>query len=259
MLRKTIIPLLISSAILFMLAPSKTFAQTPVQPKPTESEQSLSDTRVEPKAQTKPKLPSPLNASSSVSEIVDWLDKNSFSHARIGLEDDGPNLNPFDSMTGTISEGLIFSSGFRLVKVDGCRLTLRNDEVKVLSGWTNRTDSNEMGLANFVWGGKKGEKKLTAHSADLFIPLDKMRYGRKPYQHTKNPEQAKLLGTWRTKFKEKGFFLRFVFQMEVTALEDPGLKRKIKAATMTFTFDDKEESERFNSAIRQAIGLCTKK
>jgi hypothetical protein len=210
-------------------------------------------------AQNKPKLPSPLNASSSVSEIVNWLDKNSFSHARIGLESDGPNLDPMESMMFTISEGLVFSSGFKLVKVDGCRLTLRNDEVKVLSGWTNRTDSNEMSLANFVWGGKKGEKKLTPQSAVLFIPLDKMRYGKKPYQHTKNPEQAKLLGTWRTKFKEKGFLKRFVFQMEITAVEDPGLKGKMKAATLTFTFDDKEESQRFNAALRQAIGLCARK
>jgi len=209
-------------------------------------------------AQNKPKLPSPLNARSSVSEIVDWLDKNSFSHARIGLESDGPNLDPMESMMFTTSEEMVFSSGFRLVKVDGCRLTLRNDEVKVLSGWTNRTDSNEMSLANFVWGGKKGEEKLTPHSADLFIPLDKMRYGEKLYKHTKNPEQAKLLGTWRTKFKEKGFFKRFVFQMEITAVEDPGLKGKMQAATLTFTFDDKEESERFNSALRQAIGLCAR-
>jgi hypothetical protein len=210
-------------------------------------------------AQVVSKLPPELNKGSSLSEIVDLLDKNSFSHARIGLESDGPNLDPMESMMFTISERLVFSSGFRLVKVDGCRLTLRNDEVKVLSGWTNRTDSNEMSLANFVWGGKKGEKKLTPHSADLFIPLDKMRYGKKPYQHTKNPEQAKLLGTWRTKFKEKGFFKRFVFQMEITAAEDPELKGKMKAATLTFTFDDKDESERFDAAFRQAIKLCSAK
>ena len=48
-------------------------------------------------AQNKRKLPPPLNARSSVSEIVDWLDQNSFSHARIGLESDGPNLDPMDS------------------------------------------------------------------------------------------------------------------------------------------------------------------
>ena len=211
------------------------------------------------RAQNKPKLPPPLNATWSTTEIVDWLDKNSLSHARIGLESGGPSLDPMESMMFTISEGLVFSSGFRLVKADGCRLTLRNDEVKVLSGWTNRTDSKEMSLANFVWSEKKGEKKLTPQSAVLFIPLDKMRYGKKPYQHTNNPQQAKLLGTWRTKFKEKGFFKRSVFQMELTAVEDMGRKGKMKAGTLTFTFDDKEESDRFNAALRQAIGLCARK
>ena len=200
-------------------------------------------------AQNKPKLPSPLNASSSVSEIVDWLDKNSFSHTRIGLEFDDP-----EGLYGALD----FSSGFRLVEADGCRLTLRNDEIKILSGGTKSYDSNQMSLANFVFGERR---KLTPQSAILFIPLDKMRYGggKEPYQYTKNAEKAKLFGTWRTEFKEKGFFRRFVFQMEITAVEDPGLKGKLKAATLTFAFDDKEESERFNSALRQAIRLCTRK
>ena len=219
-------------------------------------------------AQNKPKLPSPLNASSSVSEIVDWMDTNSFSHARIGLESDGPEsytdssdpMNSINLSLSQLSEALYFSSGFRLVKADGCRLTLRNDEVKILSGWTKSYDSNQMSFANFVFGGKKGEKKLTPQSAVLFIPLDKMRYGggKRPYKHTKNAEQAKLLGTWRTKYKEKGFFKRSVFQGEITAVEDRGLKGKMKAGTLTFTFNDKDESERFDTAFRQAIKLCAK-
>ena len=220
-------------------------------------------------AQNKPKLPSPLNASSSVSEIVDWLDKNSFSHARIGLESGGPEsytdssdpMNSINLSLAQLSEGLFFSSGFRLVKADGCRLTLRNDEVKILVGGTKSYDSNQMSLANFVFGGKKGEKKLTPQSGVLFIPLDQMRYGggKGPYQHTKNAEKAKLLGTWRTEFKEKGFFKRSVFQMEITAVEDPGLKGKMKAGMLSFTFDDKEVSDRFNSGLRQAIRLCSRK
>jgi hypothetical protein len=109
--------------------------------------------------------------------------------------------------------------------------------------------------------GERREKKLTPQSALLFLPLDKMRYGggKGPYQHTRNAEKAKLLGTWRTKFKEKGFFKRSVFQMELTAVEDPGLKGKMKAGTLTFTFDDQDESERFNSALRRAIRLCARK
>ncbi len=218
-------------------------------------------------AQTAPKLPSQLNKGSTLSEVVDWLDKNSFSHARIGLESDGPEsytdssdpMNSINLSLGQLSEALFFSSGFRLVKTDGCGLTLRNDEVKILRWSTKSYDSNQMSFANFVFGGKKGEKKLTAQSAVLFIPLNKMRESKKPYQYTKKAEEAKLLGTWRTKFKEKAFFLRFVFQMEITAAEDPELKGKMRAETLTFTFDDKDESERFDAAFRQAIKLCSAK
>jgi len=219
-------------------------------------------------AQNVPKLPPQLNKGLSLSEIVDWLDKNSFSHARIGLESDGPEsytdssdpMNSINLSVAQLSEGLFFSSGFSLLKADGCGLTLRNDQVKILRGWTKSYDSNQMSLANFVFG-KKGEKKLTPQSAVLFIPLDKMRYGggKKPYQYTKKADEAKLFGTWRTKFKEKGFFKRSVFQMEITAVEDPELKGKMHAGTLTFTFDDKDESERFDAAFRQAIKLCSAK
>ena len=53
MLKKTIVPLLIGSVMLFTLGPSKTFAQTPAQPKAAESEDSLIDRRVEPKPDLK--------------------------------------------------------------------------------------------------------------------------------------------------------------------------------------------------------------
>jgi hypothetical protein len=218
-------------------------------------------------AQDVSKLPPDLNKGSTLSEVVDWLDKNSFSHARIGLESDGPEsytdssdpMNSINLSLGQLSEGLFFSSGFRLVKTDGCGLTLRNDDVKILRWWTKSYDSNQMSLANFVFGGKKGEKKLTPQSAVLFIPLNKMRESKKPYQYTKKAEEAKSLGTWRTKFKEKGFFKLSVFKMEISAAEDPELKGKMQSGTLTFTFDDKEESQRFDAAIRQAIKLCSAK
>lgn len=53
MLKKTVVPLLIGSVMLLTLGPSKTFAQTPAQPKAAESEHSLSDPRVEPKSELK--------------------------------------------------------------------------------------------------------------------------------------------------------------------------------------------------------------
>lgn len=53
MLKKTIAPLLIGSVMLFTVRPSKTFAQSPAQPKTAESEHIWIDTRVEPKLDLK--------------------------------------------------------------------------------------------------------------------------------------------------------------------------------------------------------------
>ena len=53
MLKKTIVPMLIGSVVLFTLGPSKTFAQTPAQPKAAQSEHSFIETPLEPKLDLK--------------------------------------------------------------------------------------------------------------------------------------------------------------------------------------------------------------
>ena len=194
-------------------------------------------------AQSQSTLPPQAKQDSSVSEIVGRLDKTSLSHARISLkfEGVGQSLDGGDLMQlrgpslSRLSEDLFFSSGFRLVSVDGCRLTLKNDQVKILSWGTSSNDRHLMSFANFLFEGKKGEKKLTPRSAVLFIPLDKLSYkgGRKPYRYTKNPDTGKLLGTWRTEFKEKGFFRRRPLEMQITAAEGTDLKSKILLSTLT--------------------------
>ena len=220
-------------------------------------------------AQSQSTLPPQAKQDSSVSEIVGRLDKTILSHARISLVFEGAESyldgsDPMQSIavsTSRLSEELFFSSGFRLVSVDGCRLTLKNDQVKILSWGTSSNDRHVMSFADFLFEGKKGEKKLTPQSGVLFIPLDKLSYkgGRKPYRYTKNRDTEKLLGTWRTEFKEKGFFRRRPLEMQITSAEGANLKSKMNAETLTFTFDDKEESESFNVAFRQAIKLCTAK
>lgn len=82
MLKQKVTSWLICAIMLLASAPSKAFAQTIAQHAPG----SLSTQAF---AQNKPKLPPQVNQGSSVSEIVDWLDKNSFSQARIGLESEG--------------------------------------------------------------------------------------------------------------------------------------------------------------------------
>lgn len=53
MLKKIIAPLLIGTTMLFTLGPSKTFAQTPSQPKAVEGEHTLSDMQVKPETDLK--------------------------------------------------------------------------------------------------------------------------------------------------------------------------------------------------------------
>lgn len=87
--------------------------------------------------------------------------------------------------------------------------------------------------------------------------LEKLSYSKgKAQRHTTNPDKAKVVGTWRTKFTYRGFFARAVFSM---SFSDPNLgtmKEVMTTETLTFTFDDREMSERFNAAFRQAIKLC---
>jgi hypothetical protein len=67
---------------------------------------------------------------------------------------------------------------FTVESLDGCRLRLKNDDVKILSWSTSSYDRNLMSLAKFVRAPKKGEQKLTPQTGVLLIPLDKLSYRR---------------------------------------------------------------------------------
>lgn len=205
----------------------------------------------------------------SVTEIVDWLNKNSFSRATIGLDFEGSEsyADGSDSMQSMslsisrLSEQLNFSPGFSVASLNGCHLTLKNDQVQILRWGTSSYDRHRMSFSKFLMEGKKGEKKLTPQTGVVVIPLDKMDYkkGKTPYRYTKDPAVEKLLGTWRTEFREKGFFRRSIFEMQITAAEDQALKSNMTAQRLFFTFADKQASEDFNVAFRRAIQICTKK
>ncbi|HEV3467900.1 MAG TPA: hypothetical protein VG148_01155 [Pyrinomonadaceae bacterium] len=212
-------------------------------------------------------LPPELNQNSSLKEILDYLDRNSFPRARIGLKSRGPESytdysDPVNSLTlyrTRLSEEVVLSQGFRLAIVDGCELVLKNDDVQIANWWTKSFNPHVASLSDFVLKGEKGEAPLKPQSALIIIPLDKMshRKGKGPYRHTKDAEEARRLGAWRTKFQNRGFFKRSIFGMEVYAAEPRQTSERTQAETITFTFDDKEASERFNAAFRQAIKLCT--
>lgn len=208
-------------------------------------------------------------SSQELSEILDQLNKTSFPKARIGLEFTGSesytdSSDTWQSMNlnlSRLSEFANFSPGFTVASIDGCRLTLRNNQVKILNWGTSSYSVELMSLAKFVVDGKKGEKKLTPQTGVLTIPLDKLSHkgGKAPHKYTKNPATEKLLGTWRTEFKGRGFFRRSMFEMEITAAEGPDLKSTMTSQKLFFTFDNKQERETFNKAFRRAIQLCSSK
>lgn len=79
-------------------------------------------------------LPSGLTENSSLEEVLNYLDATISPEARIGLESNAPGVEP-DKIptTGTrYYEQAFFSKGFKLAKTDGCKITLRNDNVDLL-------------------------------------------------------------------------------------------------------------------------------
>ena len=199
-------------------------------------------------AQERGRLPAELSRSPSVSEIVDWLDRTSFAYARVGLKTGSSeglpgSYNP-DWQEGTPSYTLVFSQGFRLSGIGGCTLTLKN-------GDTYLVDHSKL------------VKDTGQHrAAELEIRLDEMgpAKGKAPYRHTKNPEKAKLIGAWRTEYKYKSFWRRRVVgELTLFSMESKERLGSWDGVTLTFTFDSKEMSEKFDAAFRRAIRLCNEK
>jgi hypothetical protein len=79
-------------------------------------------------------LPSGLTENSSLEEVLNYLDATISPEARIGLESNAPGVEPDEiPTTGTrYYEQAFFSKGFKLAKTDGCKITLRNDNVDLL-------------------------------------------------------------------------------------------------------------------------------
>jgi hypothetical protein len=202
-------------------------------------------------AQNRSQWPSELDQRSSVLEILSWLDKTSLPHARVGVRTSSvPGTDPESIGYHTATrqdarppDSLFYSQGFKLVKVDGCTLTLRNEDTKLIAHSTLIRDTTPE----------------QHYSAELYVPLYRLssKKGRAPYRHTNHPEKSRLLGTWRTTFKNNRSR-----EDVVLALALPGRTEKLavwEAETLTFTFDTKEMSETFDAAFRQAISLCRRK
>lgn len=217
-------------------------------------------------------LPVGLSQQSSLAEVLNWLNQNSFAEARIGLEADGTGVSPNDIPTAgtTYYEQAFFSKGFKVAKIDGCKLTLRNDNVELISFETAYPNPAEGSLDMF----RKVSDKKSTFAGEFFIPLEKLKANKAPFRHTKKEEKAEQFGTWRTEFKVNyGFSLipriaripsqdkikelmENAMRIEIIGAGTDGRNDKMTGGELTFTFDDKQKSEDFYAAMSRAITLC---
>ena|ERR1051325_1344624 len=201
-------------------------------------------------------VPVPNLDSAALNDILEWLNTNAFPRARIGVKDRGQShkgrFGLPDYYTGNAER--IFSEGFHVTSVNGCQLILRNEPVAIIDATYSHGKFQKFIVE------KNGERKLTPQVASLFLSLNRMSdRGKAPYLHTDDPDKAKLLGSWRTIFDNKGFILHEIFGMELTAAEQPHTKELAHFNYLTFTFDNKELAEQFNAAFRRAIKICGSK
>lgn len=214
-------------------------------------------------------LPENLTEQSSLEEVLNWLDKTSFQEARIGLESNVSEPEPGEIPTTATRyyEWAFFSKGFKLAKINGCNIVLRNDDVDLIRFETKYPNPAEGSLDDF----RKNKTNRSQFTGDFFIPLQELKANKAPYQYTKKAEKAALLGTWRTEFKLKSDFVlfpRFPSRDEIKEAMKNGMRIETKSAKqngeidkmygdeLTFTFDDKQMSENFYAAFSRSITLC---
>ena len=178
----------------------------------------------------------------NISEVMDWLDQNGLAHARVGIRTSSQPAtdDTVQKQDAYPALSLFYSEGFKFINIENCGVTLRNDNTRLISH------------SKLVHDPAPNER----YTAELFIPLNRLSLGkgRKPFRHTSDPPKAQLLGTWRTEFKSSRSQEDVVLTLFV-----PGQTAKLRvweAETLTFTFDSKETSEKFDTAFRQAIKIC---
>ena len=210
-------------------------------------------------AQKETALPPELKSNSSLTEILDWLNQHAFPYARVGVRAKG--------RTGTKSRFGIprhdtpdierfFSEGFQVKSINGCEVILSNEHPTIIDAHNRDTGHFRQFIRQ-----KNGTQELTPQLALLFLRLDKMsdKRGKKPYVYSTDPQKIKLLGGYRTKFDQSGFFHRMIFEMELTATDQAKTKELGHFDYITFTFVDKNLAEQFNVAFRLAIKRCNSK
>lgn len=225
-------------------------------------------------------LPTGLDKDSTFEEIVDWLNKNSFPKAIIGIESDGNynyESNDIPNNATTYFEEAVFASGFKLDNSGTCkRLDLTNDNIRLLSFGTKYPDHSEGSLQDF----RKVKNDQKFFSGELRIPLENLSYkGGKKTRKLKSKNKTLI---WYSSYSYEsdfaGFFkgIGLIFNKDKTIkmIKDQmenGMQVRIResginnnseslyASRLYFRFEDKTASENFDSAFRQLIKICSNK
>jgi len=95
--------------------------------------------------------------------------------------------------------------------------------------------------------------------AEVWVQLNRMspNKGRRTYRYTKDPEKARLVGAWWTNFKYRGWSSNTIVGLNLNSSEWKE-RQRWEGMDVAFTFDTKEQSEKFDAAFRHAIRLCQK-
>jgi len=221
---------------------------------------SMSFLSLDVRAQEKVLLPPALNESSSLSEILEWLDKNAFPHARVGLRTRTSSSGAprsFGLARKSVSGGeRIFSEGFHVTLVDGCQVLLTNEQVTIVDA--RNPDSGS--FYRFITK-KNGQRELTPQLATVFVSLNRMsdKRGKSPHLLSNDRKYGKSGGWWQANYEQHGFFNKRIFDAELTPAEPPQTKELGHFDYLTFTFESRDLAEQFDAAFRHAIKICSNK
>ena len=196
-------------------------------------------------------LPPGLTTSSSVPQILEYLNKDLFPYFRIDISTSVLGDETFESGVGyaTTYRRLIFSPGFKLASgADDCHLMLRNDDVKVYDV------ESELKLIDL----KPLSNAQPRFVAEFSTWLETASYdkGKASFYRSKDPEKQKLIGPWRTQFESRGFFGRSIFGVKIPGLNRSDANQYHTSGRVRFIFDNKHLSQRFDASLRRLIKLC---
>ncbi len=182
-------------------------------------------------------------------EVLEELDRTSLAGARVGVSDGempgDPDALP-EPIVPVAKFTFVYSQGFRLANLEGCTLTLRNDDVKVLRPARRA-------------GSAPGPE--THYVAELYVYLDKVsrHNGRKPYQHAKDAEKARVFGPWRAEYVQRKRRTQHIGGVSIFPAGQRERQNFFGYEKLFFTFDTREAGQQFDSAFRRAIKLCQPK